>query len=110
MSLEDPRPEIVKLVGQTLALINAPDAQAGLLNKALADDVADDVKISLLNSLATSAKFFGNKLDGAATDRLMKLVAEAPDLSIRSAAAEAHGALNLPADQAKKLIVEQMKV
>lgn len=109
-SLEDTRPEIVKLVGQTLALINAPDAQSGLLDKALADGVADDVKISLLNSLATSAKFFGNKLEAPKTDKLMKLVAEAANLEVRSAAAEAQGALNLPAEQAKKLIVEQMKI
>ena len=110
LSLEDRRPEIVMLVGQTLALIDSPDAQAGLLNKALADDVGDDVEISLLNSLATSAKFFGNRLDAGSTERLLKVVAEETNLDVRSAAAEAHGALNLPADAAKKLIVDQMKV
>lgn len=109
-SLGDERPEIVKLVGQTLALVDAPDAQAGVLDKALADDVADDVKVSLFRSVATSAKFFGNKLDAARTEALAKVVAEAENLDVRSAAAEAHGALNLPADQAKKLIVEQMRV
>lgn len=110
LSLEDSRPEIVKLVGQTLALIDAGDAQSGLLDKALAEGVADDVKISLLNSLSTSAKFFGNKLEPAKTEKLLKVVAEATNLEVRSAAAEAHGALNLPADAAKKLIVDQMKV
>ena len=109
-SLGDERPEIVKLVGQTLALVDAPDAQAGVLDKALADDVADDVKVSLFRSVATSAKFFGNQLDAARTEALAKVVAEAENLDVRSAAAEAHGALNLPADQAKKLIVEQMRV
>ncbi|MCS7032428.1 MAG: hypothetical protein NZ561_00355, partial [Phycisphaerae bacterium] len=110
MSLEDTRPEIVKLVGESLALIDAPDAQAGLLTKALSPELSDDVRISLLKSLSTSAKFFGNKLDTAATEQLMKLVADGPSLEIRAAAAEAQGALNLPADQAKRLIIEQMRV
>jgi hypothetical protein len=109
-SLNDQRPEIVKLVGQTLALIDSPDAQAGLLDKAMAEGVSDDVRVSLYQSLATSAKFFGNKLDAGKTDELMKVVAEAQNLEVRSAAAEAHGALNLPADQAKRLVVEQMRV
>lgn len=109
-SLNDERPEIVMLVGQTLALINAPDAQSGLLDKAMAEGVSDEVRISLYKSLATSAKFFGNKLDQAKTDQLIKVVAETQNLDVRSAAAEAHGALNLPADQAKKLVVEQMRV
>jgi hypothetical protein len=109
-SLEDKRPEIVKLVGQTLALIDSTDAQNGLLDKALADGVTEDVQISMLNSLAVNAKFFGNRLDTARTDRLIRVVAEAPSLPLRSAAAEAHGALNLPAEQAKQLIVKQMRV
>lgn len=109
-SLNDARPEIVKLVGQTLALVNAPDAQAGILDKALAEDVADDVKVSLFRSVATSAKFFGNRLDAGRTEALAKVVAGEENLEVRAAAAEAHGALNLPADQAKTLIVEQMRV
>jgi hypothetical protein len=65
------------------------------------------VKISLYNSLATNAKFFGNLLDPQQVQSLQKTVDEAQNLEVRSAAAEAHGALNLPADQAKGLIVEQ---
>lgn len=109
-SLQDPRPEIVKLVGETLALIDAQGVQEGLIDTALAETTSDELKISLLNSLSTSAKFHGNRLDQARLDKLMAVVAEALNLEIRSAAAEAHGALNLPADQAKKLIVGQMKV
>ncbi len=108
-SLDDQRAEIVKLAGEALALIHSDDAQKGLLIKATTEGVADDVKVSLLKSLSTSAKFFGNKLDQNQIAALEKVVREATVPEIRSTAAEARGALNLPSDQAKALILEQSK-
>ena len=57
-ALNDARPDIVKLAGQTAALINDKDAQPSLLAKASDDKTADDVKISLYNSLAAQAASF----------------------------------------------------
>ncbi|HVT88375.1 MAG TPA: hypothetical protein VHD56_05950, partial [Tepidisphaeraceae bacterium] len=108
-ALSDTRPEIVKLSGQVLGLLNDKDAQAGLLVAAQEDKTAEEVRISLYRSLATNAKFFGNHLEGPQLSDLEKTVAEGTSLDIRSAAAEARGALNLPADQAKNLIVKQAK-
>jgi hypothetical protein len=109
-SLNDTRPEIVKLTGTVLSRLNSKDAQIGLLSVASEEKTADDVKISLYKSLASSAKFNGNLLDAREVETLTRVVAEAQNLEVRSAAAEAHGALNLPADQAKTLIVNQAKV
>jgi hypothetical protein len=109
-ALDDARPDIVKISGEVLGLIDAPEAQPALLAKAQNEQTADDVKISLYNSLATSAKNWGNRLDENAINTLSKTVAEAANLQVRSAAAEARGALNLPPDQAKKLIVDQARV
>jgi len=106
-ALEDSRPEIVKLAGEGLALLNNDDAQKGILLKATTDGTADDVKISLFKSLATSAKFFGNKLDAGQVESLDHVVGEAKTPEVQSAAAEARGALNLPSDIAKKLILDQ---
>jgi hypothetical protein len=100
----------VKLAGQTVALLNDKDAQPALLTTASDEKTADDVKISLYNSLASSAKNFGSRLDENAINTLSKTVAEHANLQVRSAAAEARGALNLPPDQAKKLIVDQSRV
>ena len=105
--MEDSRPEIVKLAGEGLALLNNDDAQKGILLKATTDGTADDVKISLFKSLATSAKFFGNKLDAGQVESLDHVVGEAKTPEVQSAAAEARGALNLPSDIAKKLILDQ---
>jgi HEAT repeat protein len=109
-SLVDKRPNIVMLGGQVTAMLNDRDAQGALLATASDEKTADDVKISLYKSLAVSAKFWGNLLDANQVQTLQKVVDTATNLQVRSAAAEAHGALNLPADQAKKLIVEQSKV
>jgi hypothetical protein len=109
-ALNDPRPEIVKTSGNVLGLLRSRDAQTGLLTVAADEKTADDVKISLYKSLATSAKFFGSMLDPTQVETLTKVVSEAQNLDVRSAAAEAHGALNLPADQAKSMIVKQSKV
>jgi hypothetical protein len=108
-ALSDQRPDIVVLGGSVLGLLNDRDAQAGLLQTAQAEQTSDDVKISLYKSLATNAKFFGNLLESAQVTALSKVVDNAQNLQVRSAAAEAHGALNLPPDEAKGLIVEQSR-
>ena len=109
-ALDDARPEIVKAVGNVLALLNSKQAQMALAAKAVDDKTAEDVKISLYKSLATSAKFFGNQLEGQQIDQIQKAVEAEKSLDVRGAAAEARGALNLPADQARTLIVNQSKM
>lgn len=106
-AMNDPRPELVKAAGNVLALINTPTAQQGLAIAAGGDTAAVDVKVSLYKSLATNAKFFGNQLDTTLVQALTKAVESAENLDVRSAAAEARGALNLPADEARALIVNQ---
>jgi hypothetical protein len=108
-ALNDARPDIVKLAGQTAALMNDKDTQPAILAKASDDKTADDVKISLYNSLALSAKFFGNELDEPGVKTLSGTVESAQNLDVRSAAAAARGALNLPAEQAKSLVIGQSR-
>lgn len=109
-SLDATSADQVRASGNVLAFLNSKDAQAGLAGKALDEKTADDLKISLLNNLATNAKFYGNQLGADSVASLEKAVHDAGNLQVRTAAAEARGALNLPADQAKKLILEQSKV
>ncbi len=65
------------------------------------------MKIALFKALATNAKNKngGNLLDPEAVAIVQKSVASATSLEVRSAAAEARGALNLPVDEAKTLIM-----
>ena len=103
--LDDERPEVRKLAGEIVALLDSPEAQPALLDKALEANLASDVRVSLFDSLAESAKIYGNRLAGDA-ERLLNAAASEEDLDVRAAAAEAVGALNLPADQARRLIIE----
>jgi hypothetical protein len=109
-ALADPRPEIVKTAGDVLGMTAFKESQPALLAKAVDEKTADDVKISIYHSLANSARFFGNQLDPAQIEQISKIVESAANLEVRSAAAEARGALNLPPDQAKQLIVNQSRV
>ncbi|MGB7157331.1 MAG: hypothetical protein WBD40_04645, partial [Tepidisphaeraceae bacterium] len=106
-ALNDPRPEIVKLAGTVLGHVNAKPAQPALLIAASGEKASDDVKVSLYKSLARNAATFGKQLEGDQVQTLEKTVAEAQNLDVRAAAAEARGALALPAEQAKTLIINQ---
>ncbi|HSV16526.1 MAG TPA: hypothetical protein VLI90_19845, partial [Tepidisphaeraceae bacterium] len=108
-ALDDPRPEIVKADGTVLGQINSNEVQPALLIKAADDKTADDLKIATFKALATNARNFGNHLEAPQVETLQKVVAAAMNLDVRTAASEARGALDLPADQAKQLIVQQSK-
>jgi len=109
-SLSDPRPQIAKAAGRVLCLLNSSSAQSGLAAKAIEDSTPADVRISLFKSLAASAKFFGNHLGPDQVALLEKIVSEEKNPQVRDAAAAARGALNLPADQARQLILQQSRV
>ncbi len=106
-SLNDKRPDVVKAVGNVLALLDSKAVQPGIIARALDDKTPDDVKIGLFKSLATSARFFGNRLSEDEVASLQRVVDGSASNDVRTAAAEARGALDLPPDLAKQLIVGQ---
>jgi len=68
------------------------------------------VRIEAFASLATSAKLNGNMLPDNMVDDIYALTSSgqtSPDL--RAAAAAAYGALNLPSQKVKDLILDQAK-
>jgi hypothetical protein len=109
-ALNDSRPEIAKAAGNVLATLNSPSAQNGIALKANSPATPADVRVSLYQSLADSAKHIGNRLYGEQVSQLERIVSAGTDASIRDAAAEARGALDLPADAARTLILKQSKV
>jgi hypothetical protein len=108
-ALGDSRPDIAEAAGRVLAMLNSTTAQNGLAARALDESTPAEVRVSLFKSLAANAKFFGNRLGPVRTEQLEKTVADEKDASVRDAAAEARGALNLPATQARTLILAQSK-
>lgn len=109
-ALSDTRPEIAQAAGRVLAMLNSQAAQNGLAARAIDATVPATVRVSFLKNLTSSAKFFGNRLGSDKIQAIEAIVATEKDPAIREAAAEARGALNLPADQARTLILKQSRV
>jgi hypothetical protein len=109
MALDDQRPEIAKAAANVLGLLNSREAQAALATKSVDDKTQDEFKIILLKNLSVHAKFNGNLIDQGLIESLAKLAESAANLDVKSAAAEALGALNLRSEQIKALIVNQAR-
>ncbi len=104
------RVEIQVLAGQILAYLSSPDAQRAIAAMALAESNTMDVRISAFDSLAVSAKLNASLLDDERIDAIYSLVSSQEiDPKLRSAAAAAYGALNLPSRKVKDLILDQAK-
>ena len=91
-SLNDKRPELVKAVGDVLALMDFKEVQPAILARATDDKTPDEVKIGLYKSMATSARFYGNRLSSEDVSTLQKIVDGTGTNEVRTAAAEAHEA------------------
>ncbi|MGD2094470.1 MAG: HEAT repeat domain-containing protein [Phycisphaerales bacterium] len=101
---------IQELAGQILAHLNSPGAQQAIASMALDTNNGLDIRITAFNSLATSAKINANMLTESMIDGIYTLISsEDMDDDLRSAAAAAYGALNLPSRKVKDLILDQAK-
>jgi hypothetical protein len=97
---------VAKAVGDAVALIESPQVQPALLQRAQEAQTPEDVRQSLYRSLATSAKFNGNQLQERQVADLRQTVQAEQNADIRAAAAEALGALNVPVQNVAQLITE----
>ena len=106
----DSRQPIQVLAGQVLAYLKSPNAQRAIAAMALAAANDMNVRIEAFASLANSAKLNGNMLPDDMIGAIYALTSSGqtpPDL--RAAAAAAYGALNLPSQKVKNLILDQAK-
>lgn len=109
-AVRDKRTQIQILAAQTLAHFESPGAQRAIAAMALDMNNSAEVQISGFNSLATSAKLNANMLPNEVIDGIYTLISSgATDPALRSAAAAAYGALNLPSQKVKDLILDQAK-
>jgi HEAT repeat protein len=110
---KDDRLPVRILAGQVLAYINSPNAQRAIAAMALDAANPKEVRIAAFNSLAASAKVNANLLDDSMVDAVFSLIssqsAAGGPAELKSAAAAAYGALNLPSKKVKDLILNQAK-
>jgi hypothetical protein len=109
-ALSDSRPPIATAAGRVLATLNSDSAQNGLAMKANDAATPPDVRVSFYKCVAESAKHIGNRLQSQQIAGVESAVSDSKDAAIRDAAAEARGALDLPADAARTLILKQSRV
>lgn len=106
----DKRTQMQILAGQTLAYLDSPGAQRAIVAMALDTKNGLDVRIAAFDSLATSAKVNASMLPDDTIDAVYSLISSnETDPALRSAAAAAYGALNLPSRKVKDLILDQSK-
>ncbi len=106
----DSRTEIQKLAGQILAYFDTADAQKSIADMGLNEKNGMDVRIEAFNSLALSAKINANKLDDGTIDAIYNIISSKDsDPQLRAVAASAFGALDLPSDKVKRLLLDQAK-
>jgi hypothetical protein len=107
---KDKRTEIQMLAGQILAYLNTPAAQEAIAAMAMTEGNSKDIRIAAFGSLAVSAKLNANQLDDATINAIYALVSSKDaDPGLRAAAAAAYGALNLPSQKVKTLILDQAR-
>jgi hypothetical protein len=106
----DKRTALQILAGRILAHFNSADAQRSIAAMALAEKNAMGVRIAAFKSLAVSAKLNASLLNNETIDAIYLLVSS-PEVNpgLRSAAAAAYGALNLPSQKVKDLILDQAR-
>ena len=108
---EDRRDEMKIFSCQILAYMSSPEAQRAIADAALKQENSVDIRISSFESLTISAKVNANLLLDGQIDQIYQLVeSRETNEDMRSSAATALGALNLPSRKVKDLILNQAKI
>lgn len=107
---QESAPQMRVLAAGVLAHLESPEAQQAIAAMAMDEANDNSVRIAAFESLALSAKINANLLLSERIEAIYELVGSTEaDADLRAAAAGAYGALNLPSEQVKKLILDQSK-
>jgi len=87
-----------------LALLATPTSQRAIAHVALDPGNAESLRIPSFRFLADSAKVNGNQLEPRQIAELVRIAKEEPNLTLRTAASQALGAVNLAGNQASEII------
>jgi AmiR/NasT family two-component response regulator len=105
-AMGDSQADVGMAAAGALAAMSAPQAQQALAERALTATVDEPTRVELLKLLAGSLRQFGNLLTDAQADAIVALVADGKQpQALREAAAAVLGAMNLPSERIRSLIV-----
>ena len=104
------RSEMQVLAFDVLVRLTSPEAQRAIAAAAMNEQNDKDVRLAAFGSLADSAKVNANLLLSEQIDAMYELIQlRDADADLRQGAAGAYGALNLPSQRVKDLILDQAK-
>ena len=89
---------------EVLALTRSPESQRGIAGVAVDDARAESLRIAAFGALAESAKRFGNLAADGQVPELIRVARADENLTLRTAASRALGALNLSSNQASEIL------
>jgi len=96
------------MVADVVALIGTEAAQQALVDAAMSSK--GNEQVALLDAAAANARSFGNRVASRQVDGLRRLIAQntadGGDQAVADAAGRLYGALDLPSDEAVRLITE----
>jgi len=95
---------LATLAASVLALIHSPTAQRAIAHVALDAGNNPSLRIAAYTSLAQSARNHGQMLEEKQISELVQLAQDDKDLTLRTAASLALGAMNLSTNQASEII------
>jgi HEAT repeat protein len=97
--------ELRLTAADALGYIGAGEAQQTIAEIALNTAEESATRVAMFDSLAEAAKRRGNQLGSGTVEQLVEFVRSETDDALRTAASQALGALNLPSNKARELIV-----
>jgi HEAT repeat protein len=104
-ALDDPRPPVKEAAAAALATIPGPEAQQGIAKLALDAAAEEKMRIAAFEALGESVRRFGNSLSDEQAKAVVETVAKGAG-AVQMAAAEILGALSLPSERVKDLVLQ----
>ena len=99
--------ELRRMVAQVLGHLGTGAAQEAVAAIALNDQEPEEMRVIMFAALAEAAKHHGNQLPEQKVKDLTVIAESDPNMTIRGAAAQTLGALNLPGNPASVIIRNQ---
>jgi len=103
-ALVSPEERLQTTCASVLSLAGTETAQRSIAHVAMDSSNTRSLRVSAFASLAQSAKSHGNMLEEAQLTKLVKIARDDDDLTIRTAASKALGAINLADNKASEII------
>jgi len=105
-ALNDKRVPVIQAASRALAVMDFAAAQRAIASKALDEQTPQDIRIACFDDLAASLRRYGNLLDDTIAEEIISVVKSDGPEDLLNAAAQTLGAMNLPSEKIRSLIVE----